>query len=285
MTSEYSGASDSITTIPPSTQAPPSPIPSGTSLSRLQDEYDQLLADHAWADDEDEMDYSFVPFSDSITEVVAAAAVVVEDDPVVLALRQRMAQEEMARNQDKQQAEIKARGNSAANWSQQETEVKPQVSHPPPVRSWRETAKPVVIEPEPPAPPIQIAKRTADPTKPSILDLLITSIKDAAHSHAHSPDADHRLLFFNDGPAIDQPAKTTTTTTTTATPFHYEPAKPDRLASTERIITIQLHASMTPIRTKFTVSTDPIWRTAPQSSRPPLDLTNRSINMSALRRR
>jgi hypothetical protein len=83
-----------------------------------------MLADHAWVDEEGEMDYSFVPFSDdqqtlSITASVVGSSVGLSDghtgtvpsdveDPVIKALRQRQ-QEEVERRHHQDGAEKRRR--------------------------------------------------------------------------------------------------------------------------------------------------------------------------------
>lgn len=100
-----------------------------------------MLADHAWVDEEGEMDYSFVPFSDdqqtlSVTASVVGSSVGLSDghatqsdveDPVIKALRQRQ-REEIERKREEELAEQRRLASIAKMQPVELAEAKPAVA-------------------------------------------------------------------------------------------------------------------------------------------------------------
>lgn len=116
----------------------PAASPSTPLSSSFKDDY-AMLADHAWVDEDGEMDYSFVPFSDdqqtlSVTASVVGSSVGLSDghatqsdveDPVIKALRQRQ-REEIERKREEELAEQRRAG-IAKKHPVEVAEVKPHV--------------------------------------------------------------------------------------------------------------------------------------------------------------
>lgn len=225
-----------------------------------------------------------------------------EEDPVIKALRQRQEADEMERlelerlEQAKLQKELEETKKRLELQEKQEREKRDK-SHQvqlQPKKSWRDTARPIVAQPATAAvpgakqAPIKIATRPkpeiqlctddepqttiAIPKSPSLLDQLISSIKNAAISHSSSPVSDRSLLF---GPSDEHqepelPVTNVTTVSTRAT----DQAKPP-----SRTIIVKLQPSDPPIITKFAVSTDSYKVSV---HRPALSLQGRHFKTTAL---
>lgn len=231
----------------------------------MQEEYDLMVADHAWVDQDDEMDYDYVPFSDETTtsliptasgSLLAALSVAgsplpvppgTEEDPVIKALRQRQQLEKQEARPPPQRAPHRAPHSSTERKEEALTAPAPAPAPAAPSMSWRTTARPVVAEtPKPPA--ITIAQRPAPeegkPRGPSALDMLISSIKNAAKCHVVDPEASSRMLLF--GEEKEE----------TMAPAAVEPAAP--VAKMEppvrqKTLVVRLEVGKAPVQTRFTI--------------------------------
>lgn len=144
--------------------SPPAPASPGF------EDFSAVLGDHAWVDDEGEMDYSFVPFSDDLdfasplnSGATTGVGTMDSPDPVITALQQRQQEEQQLKELEKEQRdrlEVVAEARRAAERRIEELtrmqKTKPAlipVTHSPikaesrttvAVPNWRATAAPVV---------------------------------------------------------------------------------------------------------------------------------------------
>lgn len=271
-----------------------------------QIDFSQVLGDHAWVDDEGEMDYSFVPFSDdspapqTITPSVMSSGAfeppVAAEDPVLVALKQQQQQYEeelLIERRAMEPSESYMKNLELVEMKRLEAEMKiqeslknrpnptPTITSQPPVINWRATSAPVYKEK--PAvrkemsrqPELDTAVSAHDHDAPlSPLDILIRSVKKAAavHQAAESPAADTAVQVKIPSPP----------------PRHYtikprpktEHSDDHNRVLSARSITFRLYPDRPPIHTTYTVPRD---RKTPTTQRLPLvDFTRLSFSISAL---
>ncbi len=190
---------------------------SSNSVSRLKDELESV-ADHAWVDDEGEMDYSYVPFEEDQLFYASTPlespfeTVEDEEDPVVKALRQRQLDEDEEKRLIFEEEKRKIAEEEQRKPYDEHQKPRPAVPGPTvPSVSWRSTAAPVIaIKPVPQIAevsiqPQSILRKPAGKSAPSPLEILINSIRNAAASHSSSPDNSHSLLFGTEEPVPAPP--------------------------------------------------------------------------------
>lgn len=305
-----------------------------SAAARMKEEYELMVADHAWVDQDDEMDYDFVPFSDETTtslaqintsSVLASSSMTgsplalppeIEEDPVLKALRQRQQLE--AESKSILSHEVKG---DESPLNRTEAPVKTAVptqsvieerKPAPPAMSWRSTARPVVAEP--PKPAYTIAQRpkpveperssssaseVSSPREPSkssrglsALDLLISSIKNAAKSHDSDSEASSRMLLFGTEteeekarPVIATPPLSVSPTPAlpSAPPAPAAIQAPSGEASRQRTLNIRLEIGKAPVQTRFTIL-GPQQKASQEESTGKVQYSERHpIRMSALR--